>query len=630
MKLSLGHLVILLVATVRLAAAPVAFEWHTFLGPWEVSGPHEKRADGQAGLAADYLGGEAAASQPGCAAWTETGPTSWGGSAIMFSSKADRVSYARLRFLSPKAQPAVLALGADDGIAAFLNGRQVYASTEISNIYLDHYRVPVTLLAGENVLLLKVENWAGPSGALARLLPPTGMAPPAVEVRAVDAVTELGDAHLPRLRLEFLDGWGRSLGQAVTDGFRTMSRRPQDFVNTGGWRWYGTVPAGTARLRLGAETRNASGVTSVFHQEEVSWPSAKPLEFGGPVLEASGVVRGLDATGLGDVHFFDQRNGQPLPATVRPDGTFVLRGLRLTGDSTITVAAAGHLPANLRLRPPYTEPLNISLRPGGRSLRGVVRGPDRAPIAGAVVTARGRNGRVVDSFVTGPSGAFGLGGLEQQIATVVVTADADRYLPLDATAQLGPPSSEAAEPKDLQLALRPGATVRGEVRSKEAGEALPGVVLFSREREDGPGVAAHSDREGKFRLSGIAAGKATVFALSPDRAPAALEVETDLGRESQVGVALSAGKPITGRILDPQGKPIRGAVAYIRSWKGVSSLLQRTCRSDLQGRFEIPHMPADPCEIEFLATGFQTVVREGLKGGDVIDVVLTPRGSGKE
>ncbi len=66
------------------------------------------------------------------------------------------VAYARTAVFSEKEQPAVLELGSDDGAKVWLNGKLVHANNIARPITPGSDKVPVTLRAGWNALLLKV------------------------------------------------------------------------------------------------------------------------------------------------------------------------------------------------------------------------------------------------------------------------------------------------------------------------------------------------------------------------------------------------------------------------------------------------------------------------------------------
>ena len=68
------------------------------------------------------------------------------------------VAYARTAVFSGKEQPAVLELGSDDGAKVWLNGKLVHANNTARPITPGSDKVPVTLRAGWNPMLLKISQ----------------------------------------------------------------------------------------------------------------------------------------------------------------------------------------------------------------------------------------------------------------------------------------------------------------------------------------------------------------------------------------------------------------------------------------------------------------------------------------
>lgn len=80
-----------------------------------------------------------------------------------------RIAYLRTRIHSKKARKAILWLGSDDGCKVWLNGKVVHNAPKPRAPVADDERIPVQLKAGDNVLVLKVDQLAGQWGVFARL-----------------------------------------------------------------------------------------------------------------------------------------------------------------------------------------------------------------------------------------------------------------------------------------------------------------------------------------------------------------------------------------------------------------------------------------------------------------------------
>ncbi len=91
------------------------------------------------------------------------------------------VAYALTYLHAPQDMDAVLAVGSDDGVAAWLNGKEVHCVL-IGRPYSSRQdRVPVRLRKGTNTLLLKICQGGGPWGFGAHIETPDGLALPEVE-----------------------------------------------------------------------------------------------------------------------------------------------------------------------------------------------------------------------------------------------------------------------------------------------------------------------------------------------------------------------------------------------------------------------------------------------------------------
>ena len=86
----------------------------------------------------------------------------------------DRVVYLRTHLHCPTQQQAVLELGSDDGVKAWLNGEVVHANNARRGLSPDQDRVEITLNEGRNTLLLKVTQGVGDWAVCAGVQKPEG------------------------------------------------------------------------------------------------------------------------------------------------------------------------------------------------------------------------------------------------------------------------------------------------------------------------------------------------------------------------------------------------------------------------------------------------------------------------
>jgi HEAT repeat protein len=81
----------------------------------------------------------------------------------------ERVAYLKTNINSPREQQAILELGSDDGVKAWLNGKQVHANNAARAVKQGEDKVKISLKPGSNVLLLKITQGGGDWAACARL-----------------------------------------------------------------------------------------------------------------------------------------------------------------------------------------------------------------------------------------------------------------------------------------------------------------------------------------------------------------------------------------------------------------------------------------------------------------------------
>jgi hypothetical protein len=80
------------------------------------------------------------------------------------------IAYASTEFDAPAATQAWLGIGSDDGVRVWLNGTLVHEKWSARPVQVDEEAVSVSLKAGRNRLLLKVQNMTGSWGFACRLM----------------------------------------------------------------------------------------------------------------------------------------------------------------------------------------------------------------------------------------------------------------------------------------------------------------------------------------------------------------------------------------------------------------------------------------------------------------------------
>lgn len=254
--------------------------------------------------------------------------------------------------------------------------------------------------------------------------------------------------------------------------------------------------------------------------------------------------------------------GEPRTAT-GADGRFTVGELEAGESFHLFFDRQGYQTSSLRgVVAPPPEPLTVVLEPASQ-VRGRVEDADGEPIAGAVVSLRGRAmepGALElpqrdhgDSYSahTDERGDFEL--------DEVVPGD----LELDAVApgfQPSPPrrftlaAGEAAD--GLVLTLERGAVLEGRVTDAE-GEGVAGARLAIDR------ASATSGSDGDYQLDGLATGASRLRIQHPGYNRLEEELTIEAGNNAADWV-LEGGWPVAGQVLDEDGAPVAGAHVQLR------------------------------------------------------------------
>lgn len=93
----------------------------------------------------------------------------------LFPNKTGCAAYLKTRVIAPEACEAVLLLGSDDGVKAWLNGAVVHANNIDRGAVVDQDMAPIKLRKGANELMLKVTQGGGGWAACARIVSADGL-----------------------------------------------------------------------------------------------------------------------------------------------------------------------------------------------------------------------------------------------------------------------------------------------------------------------------------------------------------------------------------------------------------------------------------------------------------------------
>ena len=258
-------------------ADPPAFEWNVFLKQWRVIGPFPKPDRRSSGLDMECLATEPEVDlhKPVSLKDKQYEWATYRGHVVDFKhalrleGKAGEymVGYAWTEFSSPESQPAILALGYDDSMRAWLNGEEVHRFDEATSCSLDQATVEVTLRKGKNTLLLKVGQRYGVWASVVRLRPARIDKP--LVVIGCDRRPGSGTLNLPTLDLDLLDAEGKRIETLRASGYRVKDPARILFSS------YGHVPEPEpVRVRIRYRHRGLAE-----YDQTVAWSKVRDGQF---------------------------------------------------------------------------------------------------------------------------------------------------------------------------------------------------------------------------------------------------------------------------------------------------------------------------------------------------------------
>jgi hypothetical protein len=171
------------------------------------------------------------------------------------------------------------------------------------------------------------------------------------------------------------------------------------------------------------------------------------------------------------------------------------------------------------------------------------------------------------------------------------------------------PNLDQLRAQSAEIVLKAGRPVEGLVLDDATDQPIAGAtVQFGTDFNSSNASRATTDAQGRFRLAAPEEGPGKLTAQAPGHAPETAEILVG-EKLDPVSIRLRPGRTIRGRVVDPEGKPIPGALLVVDSWRGIRSLNLQT-RADADGSFALQDAPDDPIEAQVAADGFMN--RPGL------------------
>lgn len=187
---------------------------------------------------------------------------------------------------------------------------------------------------------------------------------------------------------------------------------------------------------------------------------------------------------------------------------------------------------------------------GCRAVRGLVRGPEGIPVAGAAVTLISLSGRQLDRAVAGPDGSYELQSPGE--GAYVLIASAAGHQPQAATVVLG------AQPVRHDVLLGSATGLVGAVRSADDGAPVAGAAVVVMDVRGDVLTTARTDGEGEFTVADLVPGPVVLAVSSSQHRPQALPVEIGVAGVTRVDVELRPGARVRGTVRGA-GAPLSDA-----------------------------------------------------------------------
>lgn len=289
------------------------------------------------------------------------------------------------------------------------------------------------------------------------------------------------------------------------------------------------------------------------------------------------------------------------------DGSFSVDDLARGTPLHLLVKADGYIAAAVQgVRPPVAAPLVVRLEPAAM-LRGRLLDEAGGPVSGArvqltwqaVLAGDPRErpvGEAIErSAVSNAEGRFEI--VEVPAGEVSLDVRAQGFVPVEGFEAAVP----APDPdRELVLRLRRGARLEGRVTTAAAAP-VAGVRISA------GGHSASTDAEGVYAIDGIAPGPQEVRVFHPHyrRRARTLRIEEGTNR---FDVELEEGFRVSGRVVDPDGRPVAGAQVRLAT-VSRAELREHEARTGADGGFVLSPVAAGRYGLEAAASGFAAAKR---------------------
>jgi hypothetical protein len=169
-------------------------------------------------------------------------------------------------------------------------------------------------------------------------------------------------------------------------------------------------------------------------------------------------------------------------------------------------------------------------------------------------------------------------------------------------------TEEAVRDGSAIFTMRRGRLIHGCVLDAEDRPIVGAIVIWNETNSHAPETRILTDKEGRYRLPRIWAGKTRLTVAAPNHA---LDSVTVLKSEenAEVNFVLAKGQPLVLRFVDVAGAPIPDVYVSLARWRDNTSLQQNDLgipsRADKAGRYDWNWAPEGPLLFRAVAHGFE-------------------------
>jgi beta-lactamase regulating signal transducer with metallopeptidase domain/uncharacterized GH25 family protein len=160
------------------------------------------------------------------------------------------------------------------------------------------------------------------------------------------------------------------------------------------------------------------------------------------------------------------------------------------------------------------------------------------------------------------------------------------------------------------MIMRKGNMLQGRVVDED-GQSISNAKIHNNEYYwfGSKTARARTDRDGNFQIAGVDPGgeqlgrydNATLLTIeAAGYAPELVNVVPD----SRPQIQLKPGKMVEGRVIDENGKPVKGASVSARRWREKDNRLHLETKSDAEGNFRLSDVPVDDVEYDIGKDGY--------------------------